>query len=240
MKDNSAILEKEEKTGHPEARIKKLKLADCVVFFDFDNTITTFDVLDGIIKRFASDRNWVKLEEDWRSGKIGSRQCLNGQLKSVKVTKKELLNYLDTVNIDKSFYKLLNFLKTNRTEIAILSDSFAFVINYILKKHNIRHVKIYANHLHISHGRLRAIFPYVNKSCAKCANCKTSHFSDNAFSGKFSIYIGDGLSDLCPSQQANLTFAKATLLERLRHKNKPCIGFKHLEDVYNYIKEATQ
>lgn len=221
-------------------RFNKINLEDCVVFFDFDNTITTFDVLDGIIKRFAKDRNWVKLEENWRLGKIGSRQCLSGQLKSVRVTKKELLQYLDTVNLDKNFHKLLDFLKANKAEVAILSDSFSFVINYILKRHNIGHIKTYANHLRINRDTLTAIFPHVNEACFKCANCKKGHLTNNGFSKRFSIYIGDGLSDICPAQHTNLTFAKANLLLHLRKKNKHCIEFKHLEDVYSYIKEANQ
>ena len=240
MRDTSATIETEENEGDLRSGSRKINLANCVCFFDFDNTITTFDVLDGIIKRFAKDKNWVKLEEDWRAGKIGSRQCLSGQLKSVKVAKKELLSYLDSVKIDKSFCELLRFLKKNKAEIAILSDSFSFVINYILKKHKIGYIKTYANHLRLKSGELAAIFPHVNETCFRCANCKKSHLGGNGFSKRFSIYIGDGLSDVCPAQHTNLTFAKATLLSHLQKKNKHCIEFKHLADVYNYLKEVAQ
>ena len=37
------------------------------VYFDFDNTITKFDVLDAIIEQFSIDREWVAYEEDWRA-----------------------------------------------------------------------------------------------------------------------------------------------------------------------------
>ena len=115
MRDTAATLETEEEPGDLRSEFKKINLANCVCFFDFDNTITTFDVLDGIIKRFAKDKNWVKLEENWRAGKIGSRECLSGQLKSVKASKKELLSYLDSVKLDKSFCELLNFLKKKQS-----------------------------------------------------------------------------------------------------------------------------
>lgn len=44
------------KLGKP----KKLK-----IFFDFDNTITTFDTIDDMIVRFSVNDKWKKLEYDW-------------------------------------------------------------------------------------------------------------------------------------------------------------------------------
>ncbi len=72
-------------------------LSNCQVFFDFDNTITDFDVLDGIIEQFSVNRDWVAYEEAWKKGKIGSRQCLEGQLRSIRVERAQLHDYLKTV-----------------------------------------------------------------------------------------------------------------------------------------------
>ncbi|MCX5696960.1 MAG: hypothetical protein NTU54_03145 [Candidatus Omnitrophica bacterium] len=36
--------------------------------FDFDNTITPFDVLDDIIEKFSVNDDWVVYEEAWRAG----------------------------------------------------------------------------------------------------------------------------------------------------------------------------
>ena len=47
-----------------------------VVFFDFDNTITTRDAFDDMLLRFAEDDSWRSLEERWKNKEIGSRQCL--------------------------------------------------------------------------------------------------------------------------------------------------------------------
>ena len=52
-----------------------------MVFLDFDNTITSLDVLDAVIGRFSIDQKWMVHEEAWKEGKIGSRQCLEAQLK---------------------------------------------------------------------------------------------------------------------------------------------------------------
>src|SRR5471032_695977 len=39
---------------------------------DFDGTITRTDVIDTILERFA-DPSWEAVEDEWLSGKIGSR-----------------------------------------------------------------------------------------------------------------------------------------------------------------------
>lgn len=55
----------------------------CIVFFDFDNTIATCDVFDNMLPRFSRDDLWVELEKKWKDGKIGSKACLQGQLKGM-------------------------------------------------------------------------------------------------------------------------------------------------------------
>lgn len=59
----------------------------CIVFFDFDNTISTCDVFDSMLPRFSKDAFWIKLEKRWKSGKIGSKACLEGQIKGMSITK---------------------------------------------------------------------------------------------------------------------------------------------------------
>ena len=39
-----------------------------MVFFDFDNTVTSSDILDNIITRFADGEEWQKYENAWVEG----------------------------------------------------------------------------------------------------------------------------------------------------------------------------
>ena len=209
------------------------------VFLDFDNTITAFDVLDDIIKRFSVDRNWVGLEKDWKEGRIGSRQCLSGQLKGVRVTKKDLSRYLSVIKLDRGFLPLFERLKAQGIRPVILSDSFTFFIRTILSRHGIKGVRIYSNRIRFDGDKVVPLFPYVNKGCLKCANCKTSHLPDKNAVGKTAVvYIGDGLSDVCPATHADIVFAKGSLLSNLRARKKACIKIRDLRDVDRYFKEA--
>ena len=52
--------------------MKLINPEKCIVFFDFDNTISTCDVFDNMLPRFSKDDLWIRLEKDWQKGKIGS------------------------------------------------------------------------------------------------------------------------------------------------------------------------
>ena len=124
-----------------------MNLAKTQVFFDFDNTLTSFDVLDDIIKRFSPNEDWLKFERDWLAGKIGSKECLQGQLRSVRIDNIGLFEYLSKIKIDPYFVKLLALLKQNGVEPIILSDSFSLIIEYILRSNGLKGVKVYSNRL---------------------------------------------------------------------------------------------
>ena len=82
-----------------------------VVFLDFDNTITSYDVFDDILENFAGDRAWLELEKRWKKGEIGSKECLAGQIECVRVARRILDRYLDKVEIDPYSKRLLGLLR---------------------------------------------------------------------------------------------------------------------------------
>ena len=213
-----------------------MKLKKSVVFFDFDNTITEFDVIDDMLERFSADDKWRALEEEWKKGSIGSRQCLDGQIRGINITGKVLDEYLKTIKIDPSFKEILKLCESRGIKKVILSDNFKYIISKILENNGIGALDIYCNSIEMDNGKLTPTFPHTGKDCGKCAHCKTSNLMANTGEDYSAIYIGDGLSDLCPSRKADLVFAKSTLKERLSAEKIPHVPFDNLSDVYNHLK----
>ncbi|MCM8761065.1 MAG: MtnX-like HAD-IB family phosphatase [Candidatus Omnitrophica bacterium] len=207
-----------------------------VVFFDFDNTITTFDVLDDMMERFSKDDRWIELERKWKKGEIGSRLCLDGQIRGIRITKKKLHTYLKTVKLDPAFKKLVNFLKTKRIKTVILSDDFGYILSRVLKNNGITGVRFYCNSLKLAKGKLIPSFPFLNSDCKKCAHCKKSNLMANIAKGAITVYVGDGLSDVCPSRSADIVFAKGSLERYCRKEDISYIPIKSLNDVYKFFK----
>lgn len=208
-----------------------------VVFFDFDNTITTKDVLDDMLVRFSKDDKWQGLEEKWKNNQIGSMACLKGQIEGIRITKDELDKYLLTIQIDPYFKKLLDFLRYNKVRAMIVSDNFDYILKRILKNNGIDDLEVYCNKMKILEDRLKPSFPLSNRSCGECAHCKKTTLLENLNEGDVSAYVGDGQSDVCGSQEADIVFAKDFLKNYYKTKKLPHVPIKGLKDIYEYFEE---
>ena len=60
-----------------------------ILFLDFDGTISERDAVDAILEEFADSR-WLAVEEEWKAGRIGSRECLRAQMSLVSATPAEV------------------------------------------------------------------------------------------------------------------------------------------------------
>lgn len=205
-----------------------------IVFFDFDNTITPFDVLDSVIAKFGEAGEWEVFEDAWKEGIIGSRECLTGQLRSVRVTEPELVKFLKTIPVDPAFPRILRLLRRKAVPVMILSDSFSFLIRTILGHHGITGIPVRANEVRFEGDRMIPSFPYVSADCARCAHCKKRHVLEH--SGWKTYYAGDGLSDVCPSLHCDQVFAKGSLQKYLEDKGKSYIPFSTLEEVLAFFE----
>jgi len=212
------------------------RISACHVVFDFDNTITDFDVLDDIVSRFSINKKWVKLENAWLKKKIGSEECLRGQLKGVRVTKADLLRYLDKIKVSLYFQKVINLLRKHGARVEILSDNFAPFIRRILRKNRVSGFKLYANNISFRGNRLVPSFPHRNVSCFSCAHCKTNNLPSERRGDKILIYIGDGNSDICPAKKADIVFAKGTLARHFEKSRLDYRKFNSIREIYNFFR----
>jgi 2,3-diketo-5-methylthio-1-phosphopentane phosphatase len=215
---------------------KKASIHGQRVVFDFDNTITDFDVLDDIIERFSINNNWVKLEKAWLEKKIGSEECLRGQLRGVRISRKDLFRYLDRIKISPYFAKLIKLLYSNGVRVDILSDNFSPLIRRVLCNNGIKGVRLYANNLRFAHNHLIPLFPHKNTACILCAHCKTNNLPSRNSKDKILLYIGDGNSDICPAKEADIVFAKGSLAKHFKEKGLNYRRFSSIKDIYNYFK----
>lgn len=207
-----------------------------VVVFDFDNTITAFDVLDDMLLRFSINKKWEELERRWKAAKIGSRICLKGQMKGIRIDKKTLDRYLAAVRIDPYFKRLVGLLRSKNIKMAVLSDNFEYILKKILKDKGIPDLKLYSNRLTIAGDRLIPSFPFTNRKCRSCGHCKKKNLAGIDKGDSVVYYIGDGMSDICPSKNADVIFAKANLKEHLKKEHVPHISINGLKDVYKYFE----
>lgn len=205
-------------------------------YFDFDNTVADFDVLDDLIQRYSIDDTWEQAEAEWKAGEIGSRECLERQLAGIRITAPEFERYLSTVPIDPAFREIVALLRDRGIEFTIVSDSFVPIIRGILTHHGLGDVPILANAVRLEGDRLIPDFPYHASICTACANCKTSHLMKRGRAAQVrKIYVGDGRSDVCPAGFCEILFAKASLLAHYAPLRRDVIAFDRLTTVHSHL-----
>jgi len=204
------------------------------LLLDFDNTITSGDVLDLVIERYSPTDQWRRWETAWQNGRISTHECLSNQIAGLRLTLEELIRFTDDIVIDDAFGPLLSWAAENDIETSIVSDNFDCVIKAMLRRRGLPLVPIYANRLTFSDDGPRASFPFRDPSCDRCANCKAQHV--RRFAGRTRVFVGDGLSDICPAKAADVVFAKDSLATYLESIGRTYRAFRSLADVLHTLQ----
>jgi 2-hydroxy-3-keto-5-methylthiopentenyl-1-phosphate phosphatase len=208
-----------------------------MVFSDFDATISNIDVTDAILEAFA-ESSWREIEEEWISGRIGSRECMRRQIALLRCSKEQMNEYLSTMTIDPYFSKFVTHCSENEIPVAVVSDGLDYAIHYLLRNHGVLDLPIFANHLlHVGDNALRLAFPYADNQCLKSAGvCKCKVMADLAGTETRTVYVGDGTSDFCAAGKADLVFAKDKLLDFCREQGIPHLPFRNFSDVLHHLQ----
>jgi 2,3-diketo-5-methylthio-1-phosphopentane phosphatase len=196
------------------------------VYCDFDGTITVNDTIDVLLEELA-DPSWQEIEDRWVNGEIGSRECMALQVPLIRGGWPAVLEVLSTVKIDPSFVSFAKWCRSSGVPLRIVSDGMDKVIHYILKREGIHADNVVANHLiEEEDGTLRLSFPYAPQKLTCGAGVCKCLVLERGPSRPFKAVIGDGRSDFCWSQEADLLFAKNKLLKHCRETNLACVPYE--------------
>lgn len=205
------------------------------ILSDFDGTITQQDALYYFFKKYAAS-NWLEVEELWAEGKINSKECLIKEFDLVpNLTQRLIDKYLDTVTIDKYFKIFCDLVKKKNIDLIIVSDGIDYFIEKILDNNNIRNLKIISNHGEFIDEKLQLSFPNTDNKCLNQAGtCKCKIVKQMKEIYNEIIYIGDGISDFCVADKADILFAKSSLSKYCNEKGIQHIKYENFKGVIDH------
>jgi hypothetical protein len=64
---------------------RKTRVSHWTILCDFDGTISVEDITDALLVRFAKP-GWEDIEQAWKRGEIGSRECMARQIALLDAT----------------------------------------------------------------------------------------------------------------------------------------------------------
>lgn len=213
------------------------KSKDPLVLVDFDGTITQNDVGADLFDTFSKNES-QKIVSLWLKGEISSRECLAKECELIKITKSELKKFALSQKIDGRFPDFVDLCNREKLKLVILSDGLDFYIKLILKKFGLEKLPFYSNILGFEGRKLKPEFPYFDRGCGNCGNCKKYHLKNLKGAEQKVVYIGDGLSDKCAVREADFVFAKNDLRKFCVKEGIGHYPFRNFGDVIRIFQKS--
>ena len=205
------------------------------ILCDFDGTISVEDVIDSLLDRFGRP-GWEALEQDWRAGRIGSRECMSGQVALLDMKRNELDAHLDGLWIDHAFPAFVARAAELNTPIRVVSDGLDYAIHRILGRYGLDSLPLAANHLAPATPprQWQLTSPFQAEGC-RSGTCKCACAAQARTGGAKTLLIGDGASDFCAADSVDFVFAKHRLIEHCRAAGNPYVPITGFEDALELL-----
>ncbi len=184
------------------------------IFSDFDGTITLYDTWIEMGDFFIKKKDkWAEVIKSFEEQKIGARECFLRECDLIEnFDINEFNHIIDEQKLDPMFLEFMNYCEKNSLPIVILSEGMDYYIKRILDNYNLN-IPFYSNKIVFSED-LKSIgleFPYSDADCDKCGTSKRNILMNNTADDEISVFIGDGFSDACVVNYADIVFAKKSL-----------------------------
>lgn len=203
------------------------------IYCDFDATVTVNDVWDSIFKTFGKP-NAFTVWEKFNTGEYSAAQCITEACASVENGNAQAVaEMFRAQELRTGFLEFVDFCKAEELEITIVSDGFSMYIRSILAQHGL-YIPYFTNTIELqTDGTLSVEFPHSRESCRRCGACKCGAIVTTSADDDTIVYIGDGYSDVCPIEIADVVFARDMLRSFCGKKGIPYHSF---EDFYTIIE----
>ena len=211
-------------------------MSDWTILCDFDGTVSVEDTTDTLLERFGRE-GWQALEDEWRAGRIGSRDCMAGQVALLDMDREQLDTHLDERQIDAAFAQFVGLAQEEGLPIEILSDGLDYGIHRILARGGLDWLPVTANALqNVSAREWRLNFPNASANCrVRSGTCKCARAAKAQTPRRKVLLIGDGASDFCVAEAADFVFAKGKLVAHCIAKNIPHAPIRDFNDVVGLL-----
>lgn len=201
------------------------------IICDFDGTITRQDSTDLVLEALAAPE-WRTMQDDWLAGRMSGEACTREQIALIGGSDADLDAVLDTVELDPGFLTFVDWTESRGIPLQIVSDGVDYFVGRILQRHGLERLASVANRLAGRAGARRLEQPWRRDDCANGSGvCKCAVGLADLAVDATSIFVGDGRSDFCISDHADIVFAKGALAGRARDQKRAFLPFDTFDDV---------
>lgn len=213
-----------------------------IIISDFDGTISTQDTNDLLFKTYGNSKN-EQIENLYKRGKIGTKEGMLRHFQEINIDEENYSKFvLNKITLDSGFKRFYKMVREHNIPFIVVSGGFINAINLLFKRENIELKKVYANKLLFHKEGISIEFLHKKVGCnsnfGDCGNCKLLYLESFKKEGKQVIFIGDGLTDRCIAEKADIVFAKKKLKEYCVNNGIKHIEYRSFNDISKILFEC--
>jgi 2-hydroxy-3-keto-5-methylthiopentenyl-1-phosphate phosphatase len=200
---------------------------------DFDGTITEQDLLDTIAQTFGDEDVYREVDEGLDDHSLTLNEVIRREFEPVRAPLDEVRDWvLENVRVRPGFRELVALVRERGWRLVIVSSGFRELIEPILEREGLADVELLSNTVDPDPEGWNVGFR-VSETCEVCGQpCKRSTAAALA-DGTELVYVGDGYSDRCAAELADLVFARRGLASYLEERGVP---FERFEDFHSVAR----
>ena len=200
---------------------------------DFDGTITEQDLLDAIALAFGDEEVYREVDEGLDDHTLTLNEVIRREFEPVRAPLEDVQRWvLANVRVRPGFHEVVELARERGWRMVIVSSGFRELIEPILEREGLSGLEILSNTVDPDPAGWKVRFR-VSETCEVCGQpCKRSTAAALA-DGTELVYVGDGYSDRCAAELADLVFARRGLASYLEERGVP---FERFDDFHSVAR----
>jgi 2-hydroxy-3-keto-5-methylthiopentenyl-1-phosphate phosphatase len=209
-------------------------LSQRTLVVDFDGTITQEDVLDEIARTFGDDEVYREVDEALDRNGITLHEVLRREFEPVRASLGEVVEWVHAnASIRQGFRELVELARERGWRVVVVSSGFRQLIEPMLERAGIEGLELVSNEVDPDPEGWRITF-FDESRCEICGEaCKRTTVRSVVDGGEV-VYVGDGYSDRCAAEDADLVFARRGLAAYLTERGVP---YEPFEDFFQIAEK---
>jgi 2-hydroxy-3-keto-5-methylthiopentenyl-1-phosphate phosphatase len=209
-------------------------LSQRTLVVDFDGTITQEDVLDEIARTFGDDEVYREVDEALDRNGITLHEVLRREFEPVRASLGEVVEWVHAnASIRQGFRELVELARERGWRVVVVSSGFRQLIEPMLERAGIEGLELVSNEVDPDPEGWRITF-FDESRCEICGEaCKRTTVRSVVDGGEV-VYVGDGYSDRCAAEDADLVFARRGLAAYLTERGVP---FEPFDDFFQIAEK---
>lgn len=199
---------------------------------DFDGTITLSDTLHLIVEAFGEPGVWAAIEPRLLSGGISLEQAMQEQFAQVRATPEQVhALVIAEAGLRPGFGEFVTWCRARGHRLVVLSSGFRGVIDLLLSHWGFADLEVTSHEARFSADGCELVWSDRGPACPRCGrHCKRHDIGRVGLTHPL-VYIGDGVSDRCAAQVADLIFARTDLARHLTEEGVAHVSFEDFDQV---------